>query len=106
MPKSIRTLLFAAVFAVAAVLAGCEAGWVRAASRLDTVLGQMDAASANFHSAQANLRKEVFTKVVNDTEEQTGQIYFMRKGGATQMGMKMTSQPQQVMEYKDGKVRV
>ena len=106
MATSKRPLLFAGVFAVAVVLANCEAGWVRAASRLDTVLDQMNAASANFHSAEANLRKEVFTKVVNDTEEQTGLIYFMRKGGATQMGMKMTSQPQQVMEYKDGKVRV
>jgi outer membrane lipoprotein-sorting protein len=106
MPKSIRSLLFTGVLAASAVLAGCEAGWVHAASRLDTVLGQMDTASANFHAAQANLRKEVFTKVVNDTEEQTGLIYFMRKGDATQMGMKMTSQPQQVMEYKDGKVRV
>ena len=73
---------------------------------LDTVLRQMDAASKSFKSAQANIRREIFTKVVNDTDEQTGIIYFLRKGGTTQMGMKMTSPPEQVMEYKDGKVRV
>lgn len=74
--------------------------------RLDSVLKQMDAASASFQSAQADLRKEVFTKVINDTEEQKGEIYFMRKGTSLQMGMKLTTPPQQVVEYKDGVVRV
>lgn len=74
--------------------------------RLQTVLQQMDAASGRFQSAEADLRKEVFTKVVNDTEEQKGEIYFQRKGGSVQMGMKLTTPPQQVVEYKDGVVRV
>ena len=73
---------------------------------LDQVLRQMDTASAGFQSAQADLRKEVFTKVVNDTQEQKGQVYFVRKGGQTQMGMKLTTAPEQVVEYKDGVVRV
>jgi outer membrane lipoprotein-sorting protein len=108
MSKSLRSLLFAGVAGAAILLAGCGATWVSAAQvkPLDTVLRQMDAASAKFQSAQANIRKEVFTKIVNDTEEQTGVIYFMRKGGSTQMGMRMTSQPPQVVEYKDDKVRV
>jgi outer membrane lipoprotein-sorting protein len=110
MQKSKQSFLFAAVFAAVVLFAGSRPMSVSAAqaksARLDTVLRQMDAASAKFQSAQANLRKQVFTKVVNDTEEQTGLIYFMRKGGATQMGMKMTSQPQQVVEYKDGKLRI
>lgn len=78
----------------------------QASGRLDQVLHQMDAASSTFQNAQADLRKEVFTKVVNDTTEQKGTVYFQRKGGATQMGMKLTTPPQQVVEYKDGKVRV
>lgn len=73
---------------------------------LDQVLHQMDSASASFQNAQADLRKEVFTKVVNDTTEQKGTVYFQRKGAATQMGMKLTTPPQQVVEYKDGRVRV
>jgi outer membrane lipoprotein-sorting protein len=75
-------------------------------ARLQTVLHQMDAASASFQSAEADLRKEVFTKVIQDTEEQKGEIYFVRKGGSMQMGMRLTTPPQQVVEYKDGVVRV
>jgi hypothetical protein len=95
------------------LLASCGGiKWVDAASKapptpLDTVINQMDAASKNFQSAQADLRQEVFTKVVNDTDEQKGSVYFLRtKTGSTQMGMKMTTQPQQVVEFKDGKLRV
>lgn len=76
------------------------------AGHLDQVLQQMDKASSGFQSAQADLRKEVFTKVVSDTQEQKGQIYFVRKGSSTQMGMKLTTPPEQVVEYKDAVVRV
>ncbi|MGA1984170.1 MAG: outer membrane lipoprotein-sorting protein [Acidobacteriaceae bacterium] len=74
---------------------------------------QMDAASARFTSAQADLKQELFTKVVHDTETQTGQIYFLRKAGSTQMGMTLLppdaapgAQPAQVLEFKDGKGRM
>jgi outer membrane lipoprotein-sorting protein len=73
---------------------------------------QMDAASARFTSAQADLKQELFTKVVHDTETQTGQIYFLRKGGSLQMGMKLLppdaapgTPPAQVFEFKDGKLQ-
>jgi len=81
--------------------------------RLEAVLSQMNAASAKFTSAQADLRQELFTKIVQDTQTQTGQIYVLRKSGNTQMGMKMFpaeakpgAQPIQVVEFKDGKLRV
>lgn len=83
-----------------------EAAAQAPAAHLDQVLRQMDTASAGFQSAQADLRKEVFTKIVNDTQEQRGQVYFVRKGGQTQMGMKLITPPEQVVEYKDGVVRV
>jgi outer membrane lipoprotein-sorting protein len=90
--------LFAACCGVARVSAAAQA----APSRLDTVLRQLDAASAKFQSAQADLRQDLFTKVVNDTEEQKGIVYFLRKGGATQMGIEMLPQPAQIVEFKDG----
>ena len=81
--------------------------------RLEAVLSQMNAASAKFTSAQADLRQELFTKIVQDTQTQTGQIYVLRKSGNTQMGMKMFpadakpgAQPIQVVEFKDGKLRM
>jgi outer membrane lipoprotein-sorting protein len=74
---------------------------------------QMDAASAKFTSAQADVRQELFTKVVHDTEVQTGEVYFLRKSGASQMGMRLLppdaapgAQPAQVLEFKDGKGRM
>ncbi len=107
----IRVVTGALVSAALLMCGGCGVDRVSAATeinspRLDTVLRQMDVASKNFKSAQATLRKDAYTKVVNDTEQQTGTIYFLRKGGSTQMGMKLTSQPQQVVEYKDGKMRL
>jgi outer membrane lipoprotein-sorting protein len=81
--------------------------------RLKSVLAQMDAASAKFQSAQADLHQELFSKVVNDTERQAGQVYFIRKGSSTQMGLRMLppdakpgDQPAQIVEFKDNKARV
>jgi outer membrane lipoprotein-sorting protein len=85
--------------------AGQAAAGQAAAGRLETVLREMDAASAKFQSAQADLRQELYTKVVDDNEEQKGMVYFLRKGGATQMGIKML-EPAQIVEFKDGLLRL
>jgi len=54
--------------------------------KLDGVLRQMDAASVKFQSAEANVRKEQFEKVVRDTTEQSGTVYFLRTKTGTEMG--------------------
>ncbi len=102
---------FAAIAVAALALAGSGVERVSAAaqpspSHLDAVLQQMNAASAKFQSAQADLRQELYTKVVDDTEEQKGIVYFLRKNGATQMGIKMLPQPAQIDEFKDGTLRI
>jgi outer membrane lipoprotein-sorting protein len=103
----IQSLLISVVFScVPATLSAQTAHAVPDPAHLQTVLREMDAASANFQSAQADLRKEVFTKVIQDTEEQLGAIYFLRKAGSMEMGMRLTTPPQQIVEYKDGVVRV
>jgi len=56
---------------------------------LDAVLKQMDVASASFKSAQADLRRDTYEKVIKETSSQCGTIYFVRKGGATEMGAKV-----------------
>ena len=58
-------------------------------SNLDTVLHQLDVASANFKSAQANFRWDVYQRVVRETTSQCGVIYFERHGDATEMGAKV-----------------
>jgi outer membrane lipoprotein-sorting protein len=77
------------------------------------IIAQLNAASAKFTSAQADLRQELFTKVVQDTEVQAGQIYFLRKSGTIQMGLKMYppdakpgAPPAQIVEFKDGKLQM
>jgi len=101
-------LLAAAAVALSAPLAAQSKP-----GNLQAVISQMNAASAKFTSAQADLRQEIFTKAVQDTETQTGQIYFVHKGTSTQMGMKMLpsdakpgAPPSQIVEFKDGKLRM
>jgi hypothetical protein len=58
-------------------------------ANLDTVLHQLDDASKNFRSAQADFRWDVYEKVVDETSSQCGVIYFERKNGGTEMGAKV-----------------
>src|ERR1700743_895293 len=57
-----------------------------AQSQLNSVLSQMDAASARFKNAQADVRYDNFTRVVNDHDIETGSIYIERNGSTEQMG--------------------
>ncbi len=52
---------------------------------LDKVLREMDAASARFQSAQANVRKVQFEKVVREETTQSGIVYFQRTKSGTEM---------------------
>jgi outer membrane lipoprotein-sorting protein len=72
------------------------------ADRLKTVLSQMDAASVKFHSAEANVQKLQFERIVNDTSTEWGKIYFLRNGGSMQMGAKFDPPDAQILEYKNG----
>jgi outer membrane lipoprotein-sorting protein len=81
--------------------------------QLKSVLAEMDAASAKFQSAQADLRQELFTKAVQDTETQAGQVVFLRSGASTQMGMKIYAPdakpgdaPAEVVEFKGSNLRI
>jgi len=58
-------------------------------SNLDAILHQLDQASANFKSAQAEMRRDNYARVVKETTTQCGVIYFERKGSALEMGMKI-----------------
>jgi outer membrane lipoprotein-sorting protein len=46
----------------------------------------MDAASARFKNAQADVRYDNYTRVVNDHDIETGSIYIERTGTTEQMG--------------------
>jgi hypothetical protein len=94
-------------------LVGCGVERVRAQSaesRLATVLAQMDKASAQFKNARADYSQEFYERVSRDTTNDSGSVYFERKGGATQMGLVTvkpgTKDKERVVNFKDGMLRV
>ena len=57
-----------------------------AQSQLNSVLSQMDTASARFKNAQAEVKYDNYTRVVNDHDIETGSIYIERTSSGEQMG--------------------
>ncbi len=75
-------------------------------AELDAVLSQMDKAAQNFKSVQADFQWDQYTKVVNDTDVQKGQLYLQRHGNDVEAGVIITApSPKQIL-FKDGKVRM
>ena len=75
---------------------------------LQKVLGQMDAASAKFESASADLVADNYTAVVQSHDLQKGTVAFRRAGGATQMVMHVKTENDQPalkdVLYKNGEL--
>jgi outer membrane lipoprotein-sorting protein len=75
---------------------------------LQKVLGQMDAASAKFESASADLVADNYTAVVQSHDLQKGSVAFRRAGGATQMVMHVKTENDQPalkdVLYKNGEL--
>jgi len=78
---------------------------------LKTTLAQLDAASKNFKSVQADVKYDNYTRVVRADEINTGTLYVENTGGITQMGAivydlgpngKPATTPSKVLSY-DGK---
>jgi len=73
---------------------------------LDEVLRQMDAASVKFQSAEADIRRDNYERVVKETTTQTGTIYFKKQGGSTAMGVRLVTPPVRLIEFRNGIVRL
>lgn len=86
----------------------CSAALFAQNADLQKVLSQMDAASANFQSAQADFSFDSYTAVVQSHDVQKGTIAFRRAGGATEMMMHVkTDEGQPSLKdvlYKDGQL--
>jgi outer membrane lipoprotein-sorting protein len=77
---------------------------------LALVLAQLDAAAAKFLSAQADFSWDQFTAVVQESDVQTGTIYFERKKAVTRMTAELKLDngkpaPRTVL-YDDGQVEL
>ena len=96
------------------VLASIAIGWLLSSDAwpqgesagLERVLGQMDAASRNFKSAEASVTWDQYDKVINETEAEKGRIYFRREGGEVQMAADFVEPDKKYVIYSGGKVQV
>jgi outer membrane lipoprotein-sorting protein len=74
---------------------------------LETVLRQMDDASAKFHTAEASFTWTQYNKVIDDiAETQQGKIYFRRAGEETQMSADIVQPSAKLVIFSDGKIQI
>jgi outer membrane lipoprotein-sorting protein len=73
---------------------------------LDSVLKKMDETSANFHAAQADFVFNQYQKVVDETDTQTGTVYYRRNGQQIEMMAEFKEPERKYVLYKDGKLQV
>jgi outer membrane lipoprotein-sorting protein len=78
----------------------------RAQGPLDGVLKKMDEAAAHFQTAQADFMWEQFQKVVEETDTQTGTVYYKRAGNEIEMLADIRQPDRKIVLYKEGKLQV
>jgi len=76
-----------------------------------TILDRLDAASRNFHSTSAEVKFDTIeTDPVPDTDVQTGQVYYERKGSSFKMGVHFAhhngKDSAKVYTYTDGLLKI
>lgn len=82
-------------------------GKASSSSPLETVLTQMDSASAQFRNAEADFVWDQYQRVVDETDTQKGKVYYRRTNkGETQMSANIQSPEQKYVLFADGKVRL
>lgn len=91
-----KTVLLAAALTIAPFAHAAD-------PQLDKVLSQLDTASAKFKSAEANVKREHFERVVRETSADTGSVYVIRKGASPEMGLIIGKQR---MHFAGGKLDV
>jgi outer membrane lipoprotein-sorting protein len=83
-------------------------GVLRAATPtdLDSILAKMDRTAAGFRGAHADFNWTMVNSVVNDRFEQTGRIYFERRGGEAKMFADIDPPDAEQVLYSGGKIQI
>jgi outer membrane lipoprotein-sorting protein len=76
------------------------------ATSLDGVLKKMDAAAADFHTAQADFVWDQYQKVVDEHDTQKGTVYYRRTGKEIEWMAELKEPDPKFVLYKDGKLQV
>jgi len=106
MRRSARVVIVC-VLAVAGTAFAAETPQAEPASAdLEKVLGQMDAAAAGFKTAEADFVWDQYTKVVNETDAQSGKVYFRRTSKETEMAADIIQPTAKYVLYQSSTVRV
>ena len=92
------------VFATAAVNA--QTPQASSSGDLERVLTQMDSVAAGFKSAEADFAWDQYTKVVNETDTQSGKVFFRRSPKQVEMAAQISQPSEKVVLYQDTSVRV
>ena len=72
---------------------------------LEAVLDQLDKASADFRSTEADFVWEQYQKVVDETDTQKGKIYFVRRDKDTNMAANVVEPDKKELVFTEGKLR-
>jgi outer membrane lipoprotein-sorting protein len=101
--KRIRAIWWSAV----AILL-VAAAWAQAPSNpeLERVLSQMDKTAADFRTTEASFVWDQYQKVVDETDNQKGRVYFRRTGGETQMAADISEPDKKYVLFTDSKIQV
>jgi outer membrane lipoprotein-sorting protein len=103
--RRIRNLaVAAAAISIVAILTPAAAQ-SQSPADLEKVLTQLDAASARFKSAEADFRWDQYQKVVNETDVQSGKVYFQRQDHGTLMAADINEPEKKILLFNGGKLR-
>ena len=74
---------------------------------LERILGRMDQTAASFHTTGASFVWDQYQKVVDETDTQTGKVYFRRAGNEIQMAAEISdpASPKSVV-FADNKIQL
>jgi outer membrane lipoprotein-sorting protein len=72
---------------------------------LEAVLDQLDKASADFKSTEADFVWDQYQKVVDETDTQKGKVYFVRHEKDTHMAANVNEPDKKDLVFTDGKLK-
>jgi outer membrane lipoprotein-sorting protein len=108
MRVTLKTLVLGAVAMVAMVALLASVAWAQSgdSAGLERVLNQLDTAARNFNTTEASVVWDQYQKVIDETETETGKIYFRREGGEIQMAADFVDPDKKYVIYSGGTVQV
>jgi len=104
--RPMRLAIIGVLLAVAGVSAGQAPQAGSSSAELEKVLNQMDTLAATFNTAEAEFVWNQYTKVVNETDTQSGKVYFRRSSKETEMAADITQPTAKYVLYQNSTVRV